>query len=312
MAKLSSKVQNALGEARIMVLGLQVLIGFDFRAFFEPGFEELPPWARSLKLATLSVLLVALALVTLPSPWHRLVEGGEDTDGIHRLAMRVLALALLPFALGLAGDVAVGVHAVAGVRGAALAAAGVALAACGTWYVATGAARARRPQPRESVEMSETSLETKISHVLTETRMVLPGAQALLGFQLAVTMTQGFRDLPRAAQWAHVGAILLGVLTIVLLVAPAAWHRIVERGEETEGFHRVASRFVLASILPLAAALALDLGVVTYRLVPGAPEVAAGAGGVAFALLAGTWFALPLGVRALRRGGARRPAHAEG
>ncbi|WP_242344427.1 DUF6328 family protein [Anaeromyxobacter terrae] len=310
MAELSSKVQNALDEARILVLGIQVLVGFDFRAFFEPGFEALPGWARALKLATLVTLLAALALVVLPSPWHRLVEGGEDTEGIHRVTLRAVSMALLPFALGLAGDVAIGIQPVAGARGAALAGVAVALAAMGAWYVATGIARGRRPARGEGRDVSDTSVEKKIRHVLTEARMVLPGAQALLGFQLAVMMTQAFRELPRGAQWAHVGAVGLGVLTVVLLVAPAAWHRIVERGEETEAFHRVATRFVLAAILPLAAGLATDLGVVTYRLLPGAPRLAVAVAGAAFALLAATWFGLPLAARALRRGRPREVAEA--
>ncbi|WP_242340674.1 MULTISPECIES: DUF6328 family protein [Anaeromyxobacter] len=302
MAELSSKVQNALDEARILVLGLQVLIGFDLRAFFEPGFEELPGWARASKLATLVTLLLALALVVLPSPWHRLVEAGEDTEGIHRLTMRAVSLALLPFALGLSGDVAIGLQPVAGALGAVLAGAAVALVAVGTWYAATGVARRRRPPREEGTEVSDSSVEKKIRHVLTEARMVLPGAQALLGFQLAVMMTRAFRELPREAQWAHVGAVGFGVLTIVLLVAPAAWHRIVERGEETEAFHRVATRFVVAAILPLAVALAVDLGVVTVRLVPGSQGLPVAVAGATFALLAGTWFALPLAARALRRG----------
>jgi uncharacterized protein DUF6328 len=300
VAELSSKVQNALDEARILVLGIQVLIGFDLRAFFEPGFEDLPGWARAAKLATLVTLLAALALVVLPSPWHRLVEGGEDTLGIHRLTMRAVSLALLPFALGLSGDVAIGLQPVAGARGAAFGGGAVALAALGIWYAATGLARRRRPARGEGTDVSDSSVEKKIRHVLTEARMVLPGAQALLGFQLAVVMTRAFGELPREAQWAHVGAVGFGVLTIVLLVAPAAWHRIVERGEETDAFHRVATGFVLAAILPLAAGLAIDLGVVTFRLVPGSPRLAVAAAGAAFALLAGTWFALPLAARALR------------
>jgi len=42
MAKLKDKIQNALDEGRMLVLGSQVLLGFQFRSAFEPGFEKLP------------------------------------------------------------------------------------------------------------------------------------------------------------------------------------------------------------------------------------------------------------------------------
>lgn len=40
MAKLKNKVQNALDEARILILGTQVLIGFGLRVVFEEGFPR--------------------------------------------------------------------------------------------------------------------------------------------------------------------------------------------------------------------------------------------------------------------------------
>ena len=46
MAKIKDKVQNALDEARILILGSQVLLGFQFRSVFEKGFETLPEHAQ--------------------------------------------------------------------------------------------------------------------------------------------------------------------------------------------------------------------------------------------------------------------------
>ena len=42
MAKIKDKVENALDEARMLVLGAQVLVGFQLRSVFEKGFESLP------------------------------------------------------------------------------------------------------------------------------------------------------------------------------------------------------------------------------------------------------------------------------
>ena len=42
----------------------------------------------------------------------------------------------------------------------------------------------------------KTPAAAKIDYALTEARVVLPGAQALLGFQLAIILTTGFAELP--------------------------------------------------------------------------------------------------------------------
>src|SRR5512138_1117225 len=49
VAELANRVQNALDEGRILILGGQILLGFEYRAFFEHGFESLPEWARAAK-----------------------------------------------------------------------------------------------------------------------------------------------------------------------------------------------------------------------------------------------------------------------
>ncbi|HEX6838645.1 MAG TPA: hypothetical protein VF334_18835 [Polyangia bacterium] len=55
MAKLKDKEQDAPDENRMMVLGVQVLIGFDYRSVFEKGFELLPRAAQLLKIVSLGI-----------------------------------------------------------------------------------------------------------------------------------------------------------------------------------------------------------------------------------------------------------------
>jgi hypothetical protein len=87
---------------------------------------------------------------------------------------------------------------------------------------------------------------------------------------------------------------------VVLLMAPAAYHRLAEHGEETGRFHRVASRFVLAALAPLALGIAGDLAVVGWKLTGSVPAAAALAGG-AVLLFAATWAAYPLASRLATR-----------
>src|SRR5437763_1872696 len=105
MAKLKDKVKNALDEARMLVIGAQVLAGLQFRSFFEKGFDSLPLPSQLLTLVGLGLMLVAIGLLISPAAYHRIVERGEESEHFHRFASKVLVAALVPLALGLCGDV---------------------------------------------------------------------------------------------------------------------------------------------------------------------------------------------------------------
>ena len=51
-----------------------------------------------------------------------------------------------------------------------------------------------------------TPLSTKVEQLLTEARVIIPGAQALLGFQFTVTLTRSFEQLPAGASLTVDGA----------------------------------------------------------------------------------------------------------
>ena len=93
----------------------------------------------------------------------------------------------------------------------------------------------------QTEEGSSTPLHAKIEQMLTEARVVLPGAQALFGFQLAIVLTQSFEQLPSASRIVHAASLLLVAVAVVLLMTPAAYHRIVYAGEDTQDMHRVGS-----------------------------------------------------------------------
>src|SRR4051812_41549974 len=102
MPGLPQRVKNALDEARILVLGTQVLLGFQFRVFFEKGWQDLPEGDRWCEIAGLFALLAAIGALFLPAARHHFVERGEDTPAFFHFIHRVMSFALLPFAAGLA------------------------------------------------------------------------------------------------------------------------------------------------------------------------------------------------------------------
>ena len=280
MTKIKDKVKNALDEARMLVLGAQVLVGFQFRSVFEKGFDSLPLPSQLLKLFGLGLMLLAVGLIISPAAYHRLVEKGEDTREIHRYTSRLMTWALLPFCFGLGIDFYVATQKVFGWKlGAAAGLLGTLLAAS-FWYGLEFYMRRERRDEIEALkgegEMSEAQggeqqdakqkLSNKIKHVLTECRVVLPGSQALLGFQFISVLSESFDKLPSLSKYVHLAGLGLNALAIVLLITPAAYHRLVEQGEETEHFHRFASKMLVAALVPLALALAGDVYVVVQKV----------------------------------------------
>src|SRR4051794_26901230 len=104
MTALSDKIENGLNEARTLVLGVQVLIGFQYQSFFQTGFEKLARPEQLLKLGSLSLMLLSMAWLIAPVAYHRLVVDGQTTPGLDRFVTRALGIALAPFSLALAAD----------------------------------------------------------------------------------------------------------------------------------------------------------------------------------------------------------------
>ena len=309
MSQLSDKTENALNETRMLILGAQVLIGFDFQASFQPGFERLPFVAEELKVVGLALMLLALGLLISPGAFHQIVELGNDTPRLIDFTGRIAALALLPFALGIGIELYVASLVVVG-DGPALPLGLLGMGfALFFWYGLDWIWRTRDQShgiARKEQRMQEpTSLENKIKQVLTEARVVLPGAQALLGFQLAAMLSDAFGRLPRSSQYVHLASLIFLAASIVFLMAPAAFHRIVERGEDSERLHRFSGAMVLAALVPLAFGIAGDMYVVTDKVL-GVPGFAIALAAATLVFFFGLWFGLTLAIRA-RTKSARGP-----
>src|SRR5581483_5360333 len=70
------------------------------------------------------------------------------------------------------------------------------------------------------------SLPQITKNILEECRMVLPGIQALFGFQLvAVFNTTFWERLTESDRILHLIAMLVVAISVALVMAPAAYHR---------------------------------------------------------------------------------------
>lgn len=141
-----------------------------------------------------------------------------------------------------------------------------------------------------------TPLSKKIDQMLTEARVILPGAQALLGFQLVVTLTRTFEQLSEVSRVLHMAALCSVALATILLMAPAALHRISFAGENTENFFRMGSWFVMIAPAPLALGIAADLYVATTQA-SNSTVLGTAMGLASLVALVMFWFAIPLYIR---------------
>lgn len=123
--------------------------------------------------------------------------------------------------------------------------------------------------------------------------MLIPGVQALFGFQLVIVFSQPFNALlaPDEKVW-HLIAIACSVVTLILLFTPAMLHRQRESGWATQGFVNVSSKLMTAASVPLSAALAIDFALVG-RVITGNAAAAITIAVLTLATVTFCWHILP-------------------
>jgi Family of unknown function (DUF6328) len=307
--KLEDALKVSLDELRMQMLGAQVLLGFGFQGLFQDGFATVAPFCRSVDAVGLGLMVVAIGLMIAVPCQHRMIECGEATVRIYLTSRRYAEVALLPLAAGIGCNLFV---ATAQPFGPALGAI-ISLVVFGIavldWYF-LGILLRRRwgvRAPETPMKESGTPLHTKIEQMLTESRVILPGVQALLGFQLVVMLTKAFGQLSPSARVAHLVGLVCLVLAIVLLISPAAIHRVTFGGSDDPRLHSLGSVLIAMALFPLAIALSCDLWVGLTRLLGDGRLVLAGAA-AGLALLVSMWYVVPLVMRRRLRGQGTRYA----
>ena len=132
-------------------------------------------------------------------------------------------------------------------------------------------------------------IEKIAQEAIEEARMVLPGIQALFGFQLMAIFNDKFRTLSEFDQRTHFLAMLLISLSIALIMTPAAYHRQVEPGSVSKFFVGLASLLVALAMIPLDGTFPHLVGqVILHDRVRSAIIATA-----LFAIFAGLWYGFP-------------------
>ena len=143
-------------------------------------------------------------------------------------------------------------------------------------------------EQEEKAEDVKKRLEREHTELLHELRSLIPGAEVLLGFLLAVTFTTQFGELDDTQRYVYYGTLVSTAVALVLYLAPAAYHRLRFREGDKDYMLRKANREAIAGTFFSALALTGVLYLVTSFVFGQAEAIAAAL--VFFAFAAWRWW----------------------
>jgi hypothetical protein len=142
-------------------------------------------------------------------------------------------------------------------------------------------------------ETETLSLAEATTHLLEECRMVLPGVQALFGFQLIAVFNMGFSEkLSHGEQIVHLIALALVAIAGALIMSPASYHRQTSPRSVSAHFIQLGGRLLVTAMVPLMLGIGLDFYLIA-RVVLGSSGVAAAATSGLVFFFVSCWFGLP-------------------
>jgi len=103
-------------------------------------------------------------------------------------------------------------------------------------------------------EDTKERLEREHGELLNELRSLIPGAEVLFGFLLAIRFTGQFGDLNDAERYVYYVTLIATAVALVLLMAPAAHHRLRFREGDKDYLLRKGNREAIAGTVAIAIA----------------------------------------------------------
>jgi len=134
--------------------------------------------------------------------------------------------------------------------------------------------------------------EGDLSDLLSELRILLPGAQMLTAFLILLPFNGGARHMIAAERMVFLATFLCALASLILLSAPAIQHRLMRPLVNRARFKRLATRQIVAGSATLACALVLGTHIVIAEVFEA--DIAALASGAIAVLIGVAWCLLPL------------------
>ena len=146
-------------------------------------------------------------------------------------------------------------------------------------------------EEQEQEDLKE-QLEREHGELLEELRSLIPGAEVLFGFLLAIRFTGQFGDLTATQRYVYYVTLLSTAAALVFLLAPAAYHRIRFRAGDKEYMVWKGNREAIAGSASISVAFTGVIYLVTDLVFGTAQAVVVAAG--FFALIAWLWWGIAL------------------
>ena len=137
-------------------------------------------------------------------------------------------------------------------------------------------------------------MKADLNEMLQELRVLLPGTQVLVAFLITLPFTTVFARLTPLQRVAYLATFVSALSSLILLVTPAAYHRLVRPLPNRIWFKDWASRLMVVALLPLGISISLSgylIGAVVLNDWLGI--------GLALLLAAGMftlWYAVPISI----------------
>jgi amino acid transporter len=132
----------------------------------------------------------------------------------------------------------------------------------------------------------------ELIELLNELRVALPGVQVLFAFLLAVPFAQGFTRVTDFQRALYFVVIALTAVSLALLIAPSAWHRLRFRQQDKERILRASNKMSIVGLGFLA--LAMTGAVMLIADFIYSPMLTIISGIAAFIVYGLLWYVLPL------------------
>ena len=140
----------------------------------------------------------------------------------------------------------------------------------------------------ETAEEVKARLEREHNELLQELRSLIPGAQVLFGFLLAVSFTSQFGQLTDADRYVYYVTLASTAVALVLYMAPASYHRLRFREGDKDYLLRKGNREAIAGTVASSVALTGVLYLVTDFVFGSAEAILVAA--TFFAFIAWRWW----------------------
>jgi hypothetical protein len=113
----------------------------------------------------------------------------------------------------------------------------------------------RRPIPSDPPESPKERREREHGELLEELRSLIPGAEVLFGFLLAIRFTEEFHQLASIERNVYYATLMATSISLVLLLAPSVFHRLRFREDDKEAMLRKGNREAIAGSIAIGLSL---------------------------------------------------------